>query len=61
MQDDPYLSRRLNELERCLHQVCLYPGITQSGMPNNATRSLDELFRLVTAFKADSVQDAAKV
>ncbi len=27
----------------------------------DATRSLDELFRLVAAFEADSVQDAAEV
>ncbi len=59
--DDPDLARRMDDLERCLHQVCRYLGITESGTPVDATRSLDELFRLVAAFEADSVQDAAEV
>ena len=61
MHDNPNLARRVSELERCLHQVCLYLGITKSGIPVDATRSLDELFRLVAAFKANSLQDAAEI
>lgn len=61
LQDNPDLARRLYEVKHCLYQVCRYLDISASGVPIDATCSLDELFHLVAAFEADSLQDAAKI
>lgn len=61
MPGDPDVAHRVNELERCLLQIRLYLGVDDSGIPTDASRSLDELFRLIAAFEADSLQDAAEV
>lgn len=54
------LNRRLSEVENFLHQVWFYLGISPSGIPVDATRSLNKLFQLLASLEADSIQKVAK-
>lgn len=48
-------------VERCLYQVCIHLGISADGVPEDATRSLRELFRILAFLKADRIQDTERL
>ena len=48
-------------LKRCVASICAYLGISASGVPDDASISLRELYRHISTLEADGQQDAAEI
>lgn len=55
------LNRKLGEVERCLHQVCVYLRASTNGVPADASPLMDKMFLHLTSLKADSVHKATEI